>query len=355
MTVSPGGNGKSTLLLAEAVAMASGKQLLHDAPGRPLRVWYWNGEDPVEELQRRVAAICKHYGVSESDLRGRLFIDSGRDLPICVATADRSGTTIATPTVEALDEAIREHQIDVLIVDPFVSTHMVPENDNMMMEVVARQFAGIADRTGCSIELVHHTRKSRDEPSADDARGASAMVNRARAVRVLSRMSTGDAKKAGIEDEQRRHFVRIDDAKQNLAPPASARWFQLVGVDLGNGEVGFGDNIGVPAVWEFPEIKDEELGQAELAKVRVAVEAGNWRSDMQSPDWIGKAIAEALGLDLSREADKRKVKGLKAQWTRDDWLEVYQAEDRNRRVKDFVRIGPNWPGAAPAAPEVEQR
>lgn len=354
MTVSPGGIGKSTLLLTEAVAMASGKQLLHDAPGRPLRVWYWNGEDTIEELQRRVAAICKRYGISESDLRGRLFIDSGRDLPICVATADRSGTTIATPTVEALDEAIREHQIDVLIVDPFVSTHMVPENDNMMMEVVARQFAEIADRTGCAIELVHHTRKSREEPSADDARGASAMVNRARAVRVLSRMSAGDAKKAGIEDDQRRHFVRIDGAKQNLAPPASARWFQFVGVDLENGGLGPGDNVAVPAVWEFPEIKAEVVGPAELAKVREALGSHEWRESSQANDWIGKPIATALGLDLTSKADEQKVKTLQRQLTQDGWLEAFRKDDKDRQARPFVRIGPNWPGATPATPEVEQ-
>jgi hypothetical protein len=55
--------GKSSLGLVEAVAMATGQNLLGVEPLRPMRIWYWNGEDPQEELERRVLAICLHYGV----------------------------------------------------------------------------------------------------------------------------------------------------------------------------------------------------------------------------------------------------------------------------------------------------
>src|SRR5258707_10584284 len=81
-TVARGGAGKSSLLLVESVAMASGKNLLGVEPAPDLRVWYWNGEDPQDELQRRVQAILKHYNVAAADIEGRLFLDSGRDLPI---------------------------------------------------------------------------------------------------------------------------------------------------------------------------------------------------------------------------------------------------------------------------------
>ena len=49
--------GKSSLGLVEGVAMATGQNLLGVEPVRPMRVWYWNGEDPQEELERRVLAI----------------------------------------------------------------------------------------------------------------------------------------------------------------------------------------------------------------------------------------------------------------------------------------------------------
>jgi hypothetical protein len=60
--VAPGGVGKSSLELVEILAMVTGRPLLGVKPARRLRVWYWNGEDPKEEIERRIAAICLHYG-----------------------------------------------------------------------------------------------------------------------------------------------------------------------------------------------------------------------------------------------------------------------------------------------------
>lgn len=354
MTVSPGGVGKSSLVLAEAVSMSSGRSLLHFAPEAPMRIWYWNGEDPRDELDRRIAAICKYFGICRDELEGRLFVDSGRQLPICLATEERSGVRIATADVEALVEAIEAESIDVLFVDPFVSSHMVAESDNMSIETVARQWAEIADRTGCAIELVHHTRKSRDELSADDARGAGALVNRARSVRVLNRMTASDAMKAGIEEWDRWRYFRVDDAKQNLAPPStSATWCQLESVGLGNGGIGVGDEVGVPAVWRWQEAA-KDVSPVLLAPLREKIEGGHWRENSQSPGWIGGAIASVLSLDLDRKTDNEKAKQYQHKWTREGWLEVYEYPDGSRKPKKHVRIGPNWPGAAPAAPEVPQ-
>ena len=92
--------GKSSLDLVEAVAMASGRNLLGVEPVRPMRVWYWNGEDPQEELERRVLAICLHYGIDHREVEKSLFLDSGRDTEIIVATQTKTGAVIATP-VEA--------------------------------------------------------------------------------------------------------------------------------------------------------------------------------------------------------------------------------------------------------------
>ena len=85
LTASTGGVGKSRLAMAEAVAMASGQNLLGIEPLKPLRVWYWNGEDPEDEIDRGFAAIIKYYGLKREDMDGRLFRDSGRLVPIKIA------------------------------------------------------------------------------------------------------------------------------------------------------------------------------------------------------------------------------------------------------------------------------
>jgi hypothetical protein len=89
--------GKSSLALVEAVAMASGQNLLGIAPIRPMRVWCWNGEDPREELERRVLAICLRYNIDREEVERNLFLDSGRETEIIVATQTKTETVIATP------------------------------------------------------------------------------------------------------------------------------------------------------------------------------------------------------------------------------------------------------------------
>ena len=188
-TVAPGGVGKSSLIIAEALSIVTGRALLSDYAPRPGRVWLCNGEDPYDELQRRIQAACLHYRISREEIEGRLFVDSGRQMPIVIATEDRNGATIAVPVVDAVKATLLAHKIDVLVVDPFVSSHRVSENDNNKIEAVAWEWVNIADACDCAIELVHHSRKTDgDKVTADHSRGASALLGKARSVRVLNGM-----------------------------------------------------------------------------------------------------------------------------------------------------------------------
>jgi hypothetical protein len=76
-TVAPGGTGKSSLVMVESVSMALGLDLLDNKRPleRPLRVWYHNGEDPMDELKRRLAAICQHYEISLEELQRQFLHD----------------------------------------------------------------------------------------------------------------------------------------------------------------------------------------------------------------------------------------------------------------------------------------
>ena len=85
-TVAPGGLGKSSLVLTEALALATGRNLLGVAPISAVGVWYWNGEDPPEETERRIAGLCQRFRINPSEFEGRLFVDSGRNMPITIAS-----------------------------------------------------------------------------------------------------------------------------------------------------------------------------------------------------------------------------------------------------------------------------
>ena len=341
-TVAPSGVGKSSLSIAECVAMASGRNLFGVTSARPLKVWYWNGEDPYEEIERRIAAVCLRYGIKPRDLGDRLFIDSGRDTEVIVAEQTKSGAKVAMPVEEALVEALIAGKFDVFIVDPVVSTHRVSENDNMAIDMVAKTFGRIAGRATCGVEGVHHVRKTGGaEVTAEDSRGASAWVAAARSVRVLNRMSDDEAAKAGVADDERRSYFRVGIDKVNLAPPSKAVWFNLANVGLGNGSGGGIDDqdyVGVVTSWKWPDAF-AGVTASDLDAVKARVASGDWRKDPQAHAWVGKAVAEVLGLDASNKTHRAKINALLAAWIKSGALVEVEGLDAARRPRLFVKAG----------------
>jgi hypothetical protein len=334
-TIAPPGVGKSTLALAEAVSMATGLGFLGHKPPTALRCWYFNGEDPRDELERRIAAICLRHGVEPREIGDRLFLDSGRETEIILAVMERKGAVIAQPIVSAVTAAIKELAIDVLIADPFVSTHAVQENDNSAIDAVVKTWARIADETNCAIELVHHSRKlGGSEVSAEDARGASSFIGAVRSARVINTMSEAEAIKAGVET--RREYFRLDAAKSNLAPPEASQWFRLVSEPLGNDGDGPGDFVGVAVRWQWPDAF-EGLSTDDLRKVQARLrQGGEWAENVQAKNWVGKAVAEVLGLDVDDIAQEARIKSLLKTWIKNKALRV--EESHNLRAGRSQRI-----------------
>jgi RecA-family ATPase len=228
-TVSPGGVGKSSLIAVETLAKVSGKDLLGVAPVQPLRVWLWNLEDPQEETERKIQAAALHYRLAPDDIGGRLFVDSGRDQPLVIATATRTGAMIARPVVDALTAEIIDRKIDVLTIDPFVSCHEVGENDNTAMDMIVKEWGRVADRGNCAVHLVDHTRKmggTESEVTVESSRGAKSKTDACRVVRAVNRMSKEEGERAGVENH--RLYFRTYNDKANLQPPADkSDWFKL--------------------------------------------------------------------------------------------------------------------------------
>lgn len=357
LTVAPGGLGKSSMVLVEALAMATGKPLTGCAPPKPLRVWVWNGEDPREEIERRIAAACIHYDLTADEIGDRLLVDSGRDVPITLA--DQAGGTVrvATPVAARLESAIRTAGVDVLIVDPFVTSHQVPENDTTAMNAVVATWRRIADATGCAIELVHHVSKA-GAMNADDmgiyaARGAGAVIDGVRSARQLIRMNKEEAEKFGIEDNPASYF-RVSMGKANLAPPERAEWRRMISIALHNGRSFWndGDVIGVCIPWQPPDAC-EGLTARDLQRVQQAIEACDTppAENERGSDWIGYLVADVLGLDVapnSAKADRTaaqniaraKVRAMVRAWLRSNAIAVDMVPDsRNGRTKKIIVVG----------------
>jgi hypothetical protein len=337
----PGG-GKSSRRMVEALAMASGKALLGIRPVQKLRVWYWNGEDPQQETDRRLAAACLHFNIKAKDIEGYLFTDSGRSTPIIIAEQTKTGTLIANPVVEELKAEIKRQGIDAMILDPMVSCHRVAENDNPAIDAVVKKFAEIADETNCSINLEHHIRKTNgNDATVDDGRGASSLVGAARSIEVLNKMTAPEADKLGIDQHWR--YFSVDDGKANMAPLGERKWHKLASVDLGNSSNLYpdGDNVGVVTKWKPPNHLDGLTGD-HFDKAATKIRAGDFKESSQAKDWVGIPVAKVLGVNLADKAGKARVKGVIDAWIKNGSLMVVEEKDEKRREKKkFVRVASN--------------
>ena len=335
VTVAPGGLGKSSNSIVEALAMASGRPIAGEWVKGSLRTWLYNLEDPADELQRRITAAMIHHQIDPEALGGRLFKDSGRDRPLCTATQIRAGTIINIPELDAMISEIRERRIDVLIVDPFVSSHQVNENDNVAIDLVAKQYwAVLAQRCDCAVELVHHTRKlGGEEGSSESARGASALLSAARSGRVLNKMTADDRERAGISSADTSVYFALVRDKANLAPPGKREWRRVVSVDLANG-----DSVGVVEKWDWPDDFDG-VRTADLQAVQRAIEAAPnpLRYSEQATPWVGDVIAQVLKFDLQN--DRKRIKRMLETWLKSGALVKRDVKDDSRQSRPCVQVG----------------
>jgi hypothetical protein len=336
LDVAAGGVGKSSLKVGEALAMASGQDFYGKGlPEGALSVWLYNLEDPHDETERRLHATAQHFGIQPQYIEDRLYVDSGRDQPLIIATEGPDGAQIARPVVDALIAEMLARKIDVLSVDPFISSHQVSENDNNAIDLVAREWNIVAEKTNAAINLVHHVRKQNGaEATADSARGASALIGKARSVLVYNRMSVDEANTLGVDQDERRFFFRVDNDKANLAPAESGDWYRMNNVDLANG-----DKVGVACPWTPPDLFDG-ITARKLYDVQKAVSEGQWRENIQTGEaWVGVPICAALGIDSNNEKDRKKASRLLKAWLREGAFEVVEMLDNKRMQRKFVVVG----------------
>jgi hypothetical protein len=346
-TIASGAVGKTSLKIVEALALATGRPLLGQHVPKRSRVWLFNLEDDLIELRRRVSAAMIYYKIKPEDIGDRLHIDGEKSLVITKTT--RQGTIINVPVVDAIVEAIEALEIDVLFVDPFISSHDAPESDSGAMDLVMKSgWVRVAREGNCAVELCHHTTKadtSSGMATAMSGRGSGAVVFACRSVMVLNPMSHEEAKAAALQSPS--GYFSAKDDKQNLTLKTGSRdWYKMESVSLGNGGKGNlsilrSDSIGVVTQWRWPTQASfvEEVTGQQLQTIKDRLKAGAYRKDPQAKAWAGYLVGEVLGLGSSKEAmqghDKQRIKRMLDAWVEDRQLEVYE-QKVNREYKEFI-------------------
>jgi len=343
VTASAGGIGKTSLTMVEAMAVAVNKPLLGEQVKEQTNVWVINLEDPMFELELRLAAAMKHYKVSHDDIGGRLFMDGEDTIGMTLAIETRDGIQQNDALLALMREKIKANNIGLVIIDPFVSTHEVNENSNSAIQVVVAMLRKLARETDAAIHIIHHVRKGNgDDATIDSVRGAGSLIGAARAARVINKVSADDAAKLGIPEIEARGLFRVDDGKANLAPPAEAAVYRrMFGVKLDNDEW-----IGVAISYKLP---DQWVGMTDrvvndmLALIDQGPEDGeHWSMRPQDKArWAGHVIAGYTFKDSANNKSDAQAKTILKEWMANGLIEEidYRSSGQRKDRKGVISTG----------------
>jgi hypothetical protein len=275
--IADGGVGKTALRTLQALALATGRPLTGEHVFHRSRVLLISLEDDQAELERRVMAAMIHHSIDRAELRGWLYLSAPGAAAGKLKTMGPKGQIIDGELKINIELSVVRRDIDLVILDPFVKTHRVPENSNDALDEVAQMLGDYAIAKNIAIDLPHHVSKGPPDPgNAQRGRGASALVDAGRLTYTLTPMASDEAQSFGILDEDRKAYVRLDKAKVNLTRSSGAcKWFKLVGVRLDNGNSDYpsGDEVQTVEPWTAPDTFDG-LDTAGINQVLNRIERG---------------------------------------------------------------------------------
>jgi hypothetical protein len=281
--VGPGASGKSSVRIAQCLALATGRPLTGEHVFRRCRVLLVSLEDDRDELRRRVRTAMRHHGIKPDDVRGWFYLATPRGLRLASV---KDGAFAVGQLPDLLRQAVTRWKLDLVALDPLVKAHALDENSNQQMDSLAAILTDLAAELDIAIDVTHHVRKGPAVAGdADAGRGASAFRDAARLVHSLTPMTEEEAKALGLVDLERRSLVRLDPAKVNIAPPAArATWFRLVGVPLKNGTEDYpaGDSVQSAEQWRPPDLF-AKIGTTRANEILDRIERGLEDGQRYSP------------------------------------------------------------------------
>jgi AAA domain/Primase C terminal 2 (PriCT-2)/Bifunctional DNA primase/polymerase, N-terminal len=300
--VAPGGRGKSSWLIALALACASGRSLLGPHVfGGPLRVLLLSAEDPKAEVSRRVRAAMQHHRLADQDVAG-LHIIGADDWSLSLLRSVGNVPAADPDGWAALNAELDDVEPDVLILDPLLSLMGgVDGNNNSAAAVFMGGLVKLAAERRIGVVVAHHTAKGRDLSSAESAMGAASFVNFSRIGLSIEPLAESEAVRIGVAPWDAKFVFRVLGIKQNFsAPEVSDRWFRYVSVELPNANPPVyldGDKVAVVEPFE-PGASGPVYGAAILA---AALKALDGASPPLSPSKraTGRYAADAIATAIA--------------------------------------------------------
>lgn len=218
--VSPGGAGKSMLILQLAAQIAGGHDLLEVGELPTGAVVYLPAEDPPVAIHHRLHALGVHLTAEQ-----RQAVADGLLIEPLIG---KCPNIMACDWFDYLKRIAEDRRLMVL--DTLRRFHIEEENASGPMAQVIGRMEAIAADTGCAIVFLHHASKGAAMAGASDqqqaSRGSSVLVDNIRWQSYLSGMTQAEAEEWGVDEGQRGFFVRYGVSKANYGAPFQECWFR---------------------------------------------------------------------------------------------------------------------------------
>jgi RecA-family ATPase len=220
LLASPGGTGKSTLVMQLVLSVASGVQWLDTFDVvKPGTVCVWSGEDEEEDMHRRAFAVANALR-GPGGTRGIDALPQGWEQRVWRVATNGEDSRFVDRKNDALDEtlffaSVREQvetlQPALVVLDPASRFMGTEENDNAQATrwiTLAEQLKNTASKP--VVLVLVHTGKGKDLTNQEAIRGASALVDGARWAATLSRRT---------QDGDEFDILQLRRVKNNRCPP----------------------------------------------------------------------------------------------------------------------------------------
>lgn len=223
--ISPGGVGKTTVTLSEAIHIVLGLPLYGLTIHKPGAVLLITAEDSREMLIARLRALCHEMQLNDADIatvmqRVRISDVSGSGFKLTEVSGD-----VVRPCdgIDQIIEACQTIQPVLVVIDPAVSFGVGESRVNDAEQGLVEAARKLRKALNCCIRYVHHTGKANAREKTLDqysGRGGSAFADGSRMVHVLQTLTPDEWRnETGTELLQGESGLRIARPKMTYCVP----------------------------------------------------------------------------------------------------------------------------------------
>lgn len=197
LLVAPGGVGKTTLKLSEAIHIALGRSLYGLRVFKPGAVLIITAEDSREMLVARLRCIAQDMQLDDDEIQAvmqmvRIADVSGNGFKI---TEVRGDVVRPAESIDRIIEACQTFEPVLIVIDPAVSFGVGESRVNDAEQGLIEAARRLRKALNCCVQYIHHSGKQNARDKAVDqyaGRGGSAFADGARMVHVLQSLTPDD-------------------------------------------------------------------------------------------------------------------------------------------------------------------